>query len=677
MVRHQKIVCSTCRRRKSKCDGASPSCSACVASASSCQYDKSPSIAYVRSLQSRIRELERKASTYATSPSSPSFVSSAFSNRGCDSISLDALGDVSYHNQTSAIHEDLVQPPSRPLHVGALLSTVTDERAADIRRGLVANAAAQKDLESINLDASLSLANLPKDLASTLLQLHWCWLHPSFLFVYRPAFTRDMPLLANGSRSSTHCSSTLVKVLYAHSCRFIRSPDTVWSPNSRDETFQELSDRLMTEAKALLAMETLNPPAIPTIQALLQQSARDVACGKSSSAWLYSGMAFRMAIDLGLHVCPDKLQQYSTSLTAEDIEIRKRLFWSLYSWDKHISLYLGRMPNFIMGAENVSLEFLDDLTNNDPWVPFYGPDPKALELPPYPPTPGYVMSCFTELCKLCKILTRVMLELYSSQSASHSESSSDPRAASFVQIKQQLQDWYSSLPAFLHIPPNDMPELSPPPHITSLNLMYHNTLILLHRPHVAGGEVPRSAAIRQSWKLCRSATTAIYDLLKMYIHTFGVHHITYMNSYCTYIAATTAVYQLETSEDLPSQSHQAAWTELKFLLDVLQRTATAMPGLDRSIEIIKARIKRILDRQVSRQLDSLFPGSESKDSGNVRPPNGMLRPSHTEDDKTSKTSPDYSSAGPVYEWELTWALAQMRISGFQLSSPRIFPMGRE
>ena len=242
-------------------------------------------------------------------PSSPSFASSTFSKQGGDSISLDALGDVGYHNQTSAIHEDLPQKNAQPIAYCIPLVIIEDKcRAADIRQGLVANAATQKDLEIINLDASQSLVNLPNDLASTLLHLHWCWLHPSFLFVYRPAFTRDMPLLARGDRSATHCSSTLVKVLYAHSCRFIRSPDIVWSPSNHSETFQDLTDRLMAEAKALLAMETLNPPTIPTIQALLQQSARDVACGRSSSAWLYSGMAFRMAIDLGLHVSPDKLQ---------------------------------------------------------------------------------------------------------------------------------------------------------------------------------------------------------------------------------------------------------------------------------------------------------------------------------------------------------------------------------
>jgi hypothetical protein len=37
-------------------------------------------------------------------------------------------------------------------------------------------------------------------------------------------------------------------------------------------------------------------------------------------------MAFRVAIDLGIHLPPERLRGYARNLTAEDIEIRKRLF---------------------------------------------------------------------------------------------------------------------------------------------------------------------------------------------------------------------------------------------------------------------------------------------------------------------------------------------------------------
>ena len=68
-------------------------------------------------------------------------------------------------------------------------------------------------------------------------------------------------------------------------------------------------------------------------------------------------MAFRMAIDMGIHLPSDKLQAYVKTLTAEDIEIRKRLFWSCYTWDKAISLYLGRMPAFSPPMDSIGTDF--------------------------------------------------------------------------------------------------------------------------------------------------------------------------------------------------------------------------------------------------------------------------------------------------------------------------------
>jgi hypothetical protein len=75
------------------------------------------------------------------------------------------------------------------------------------------------------------------------------------------------------------------------------------------------------------------------------------------AGWLYSGMAFRMAFDMGIHLPSDKLQAFVKSLSTEDIEIRKRLFWSCYTWDKTISIYLGRMPNFLPDTDGVPLNF--------------------------------------------------------------------------------------------------------------------------------------------------------------------------------------------------------------------------------------------------------------------------------------------------------------------------------
>ena len=94
------------------------------------------------------------------------------------------------------------------------------------------------------------------------------------------------------------------------------------------------ADLLHARVKLLLGEAIQKPSAVPTTQALLQLSARELAQGTISQAWLYSGMAFRMAQDLGLQHYGHDIAELK-KLTPVDVEIRKRLFWSCYFWDKY------------------------------------------------------------------------------------------------------------------------------------------------------------------------------------------------------------------------------------------------------------------------------------------------------------------------------------------------------
>ena len=66
---------------------------------------------------------------------------------------------------------------------------------------------------------------------------------------------------------------------------------------------------------------------------------------------MYSGIAFRIVEDLGINIDARK-HGGSMKFSEEDMEIRNRLFWSCYFWDKMISLYLGRCP--VIQYSNVS-----------------------------------------------------------------------------------------------------------------------------------------------------------------------------------------------------------------------------------------------------------------------------------------------------------------------------------
>lgn len=136
-------------------------------------------------------------------------------------------------------------------------------------------------------------------------------------------------------------SHTLMNAVISHSIRWGKSDTAtsemleesyesgvIFGRHARKMLFDELSSGICT---------------IPTVQTLLLLSAQECSSGNSAQAWVYTGIAFRLIDHLG--ICVDS-QRYagSVELSDEDVEIRNRLFWSCYFWDKMISVYLGRSP---------------------------------------------------------------------------------------------------------------------------------------------------------------------------------------------------------------------------------------------------------------------------------------------------------------------------------------------
>lgn len=119
------------------------------------------------------------------------------------------------------------------------------------------------------------------------------------------------------SAGGLYFSEFLLVVLCAHAARY---------------EDRQISELLISRARLLVGPAIHEPSSIPTVQALLQLSARDLAFGSISQAWLYSGMAFRMAWDLGLHHAVSTASIQHSNPT--DTEVRRRLFWSCYFWDK-------------------------------------------------------------------------------------------------------------------------------------------------------------------------------------------------------------------------------------------------------------------------------------------------------------------------------------------------------
>ena len=71
---------------------------------------------------------------------------------------------------------------------------------------------------------------------------------------------------------------------------------------------------------------------------------------------------------------------------------------------------------------------------------------------------------------------------------------------------------------------------------------------------------------------------------------------------------------MNVSVTLPDTGVDVEKLGLRFFLEVLQRSAMAMPGLNRSVEIVKRHMQGILERRSRKYLESLFPVSSSPET---------------------------------------------------------------
>lgn len=135
-------------------------------------------------------------------------------------------------------------------------------------------------------------------------------------------------------------SHTLLNAILSHSVRWCKQNKQIQkllAPYENGALFSR-------QARSLLFPELLSGHSkVPTVQTLLLLSAQECSAGNQTQAWLYSGMAFRLIEDMGITFTADGGHS-ELNLEDEDVEIRQRLFWSCYFWDKIISLYMGRTP---------------------------------------------------------------------------------------------------------------------------------------------------------------------------------------------------------------------------------------------------------------------------------------------------------------------------------------------
>ena len=171
-----------------------------------------------------------------------------------------------------------------------------------------------------------------RDLIVHLLNMYFTWHYTYFATLSKSLFFRDFFAGNRADRplQTTHCTPLLVNAMLALGCHF-----TSW-PTSREDPDDPSTagDHFFKEAKRLiLANDDFENPKLATVQALALMSVREAGCGREAKGWIYSGMSFRMACDLGLNLGLTG-GSGSSGLNDEEVDARRITFWGCFLFDK-------------------------------------------------------------------------------------------------------------------------------------------------------------------------------------------------------------------------------------------------------------------------------------------------------------------------------------------------------
>lgn len=171
--------------------------------------------------------------------------------------------------------------------------------------------------------------------------VHWTrryfenW-HPIFPCLHAPTILKTMETLGRcGLGSVDRLDLMVIRCLVSLSLadsRQVQNPESKIGPIPAPLVFQSMQ-HITQEIQSLLA----EPTTLPLLQAAFTAQLTMTSLLRLNAASRVGGIITRTAFHLGLHRCPARFACFSS----EEADIRRRLFWSIYSLERYLSQALG------------------------------------------------------------------------------------------------------------------------------------------------------------------------------------------------------------------------------------------------------------------------------------------------------------------------------------------------
>ncbi|KAK0725203.1 fungal-specific transcription factor domain-containing protein [Lasiosphaeris hirsuta] len=236
---------------------------------------------------------------------------------------------------------------------------------------------------------------------------------------------------------------------------------------------------LHREAKCMLDIELERPGGVPSVQALLILADLESGVGRDTTGWMYSGMANRLAFDIGLHTnCS------TDEMTELERRNRRQAMASCVLLDRQLALLLGR-PTSIKN-QDMSIDLLSKGSSPLPL------DTALFSLSDFNPKPAMTADAVIhqKMMELMELSSRI------SESQNTMTKMDEKIGNGYLQaisLDRQMQIWYRRLPEHLAWKPANVK--SAPMSFFVLHQQFHVSMILLHRPWADYSPTPLDGSI--------------------------------------------------------------------------------------------------------------------------------------------------------------------------------------
>ncbi|KAL8918460.1 MAG: hypothetical protein Q9172_005419 [Xanthocarpia lactea] len=606
-------ACIACRKRKSKCDGNTPTCAACASVyGTECVYDPNSDHRRKGVYKKDIDNLKTHNSTLQTLIQAilnypehevPDLIRHI---RTCESLDTVAESIISKDRHLDDGRDELESPviDSEPLagiprfekELGGKMGELRLENGSTsfvggtsnlvflgsgLDNGTTTVGGAEHYQQQANPFVSWTEITKDHDLIVHLMNMYFTWHYTYFTTLSKSLFYRDflLGMPPPGTRRKTeYCTPLLVNAMLALGCHFTSWPAARANPSDSATA----GDHFAKEAKRLLMEnDEHESPRLATVQALALMSVREAGCGREAKGWVYSGMSFRMAYDLGLNVDSGLL-----SIDEEETDARRMSLWGCFLFDKCWSNYLGRQPQLPLSSIAVPKFDVFPMEDSETWSPYSDAGVGQAHS-----QPARTRAVALQISSLCEI-SGDLLNYFYHPTYLDKPLGKQAELKKLSELHTRLEAWRKNLPKELE------PKEGQLACVLVMHMFYQLLFIHLFRPFLrykpSASPLPSHVSPR---KFCTHSATTISKLLRLYKRTFGLRQIVNLAVYIAHTACTIHLLNLPDKNAVRDIVHG-----LKHLEEIAEGWLCARKTL-RILSIVASKWKIELPEEAAKVLE--------------------------------------------------------------------------